>query len=314
MKTLHELHQEYLDYARIRNFSRHTHHALRVNVGRFIRWLAQTYQVRSPDKLCVKHLYAWLQHLSDRRTARGLPLRPASVNKNIENVRQFFAHLINQACVQRAFLDVLQFVKKPDLLPTSVLTHAQVKKMIAAIRTDNACGYRDRAMVELLYSTGIRVNELLTLKISDVNFENATTVVTGKGNKQRVVPIGKTALRCLRTYLVAVRPYVCFDRINPFLFLGKGGKPVHYMTFLRMIHSYAKSAGLDVTVTPHTFRRSCTTELIRGGANMYHVKELLGHENLNTLRHYVKLTITDLKKTHEKCHPREKDSEEDRTN
>jgi len=162
-------------------------------------------------------------------------------------------------------------------------------------------------MVELLYSTGIRIQELLTLKIVDVNFENATAIVLGKGNKQRMVPIGKTALRHLRTYLIAVRPYVCTDRNNPFLFLGRGDRQVHYMTLLRAIHAYAKAAGLEINVTPHTFRRSCTTELIRSGANMYHVKELLGHANLNTLKHYVKLTINDLKKTHEKCHPREKD-------
>jgi integrase/recombinase XerD len=231
------------------------------------------------------------------------------VNKNIENVRQFLEHLITQAYVQRGFLDALQLVKEPSLLPTSVLTHAQVKTLITRIPTDNPCGYRDRAMVELLNSTGIRINEMLTLKISDVNFENATAIVNGKGNKQRVVPIGKTALRYLRTYLVAVRPYVCYDMTNPILFLSRNDKQVNYQAFLKMIHAYTKTAGLDINVTPHTFRRSCTTELKRGGANMYHVKELLGHENLDTLRHYVKLTITDLKKTHEKCHPREKDGE-----
>lgn len=310
MKTLKELHQEYLDYTRSRNFSHHTQHALRANVGRFIRWLDEAHQVQTPDRLCVKHLYAWLQHLSDHRTRKGLPLRPRSVNKNIENVRQFFDHLVKQAYVQRGFLDVLQFVKEPDLLPTSVLTHAQVRKLIGAIPTDTPIGYRDRTMVELLYSTGIRVNELLTLRIPDVNFENATAIVNGKGNKQRVVPIGRTALRYLQTYLAAVRPYANYDRTNPVLFLGRNDKRVHYQAFLKAIHAYATAAGLDVNVTPHTFRRSCTTELIRGGANMYHVKELLGHENLNTLRHYAKLTILDLKKTHEKCHPREREEGE----
>jgi integrase/recombinase XerD len=201
-------------------------------------------------------------------------------------------------------------VKEPDLLPTSVLTHAQVRRLIGRIPSGTPNGYRDRAMVELLYSSGLRIHELLTLKIPDVNLENGTAIVTGKGNKQRVVPIGRTALRHLQTCLVAVRPYVSQDRANVALFLGRDGKRVHYQTFLRAIHAYAKAAGLEVNVTPHTFRRSCTTELIRGGANMYHVKELLGHENLNTLRHYVKLTIHDLKKTHRKCHPRERDAEE----
>jgi len=307
MKSLKVLHREYLEYTVSRNFSRHTQHALRVNVGRFIRWLSDAHGVDTPEGMCVRHLHAWLRRLSAHRTSTGLPLRPSSVNKNIENVRQFLGYLVRQGCIQRGFPDVLQFVKEPDVLPTSVLTHGQVKKLIAAIPTDAPCGYRDRAMVEMLYSTGIRVNELLTLKVADVNFENGTAVVMGKGNKQRVVPIGRTALRFLKTYLVAVRPYMNYDRSNPVLFLGRDDRPVHYQSFLKCIHAYAGAAGLDVNVTPHTFRRSCTTELIRAGANMYHVKELLGHENLNTLRHYVKLTITDLKKTHAKCHPRERD-------
>ena len=202
------------------------------------------------------------------------------------------------AFVQRGFLDALQLVKEPSLLPTSVLTHAQVKRLLASIPTDDPCGYRDRAMLELLYSSGIRINELLTLKIADVNFENATAVVTGKGNKQRVVPIGRTALRYLRTYMVAVRPYVCYDRANPILFLGRNDKQVDYQAVLKMIHAHARAAGLDMNVTPHTFRRSCTTEMLRGGAGMYHIKEMLGHESLDTLKHYAKLTIIDLKNAH----------------
>ena len=218
--------------------------------------------------------------------------------------------------LQRVFLDALTLVKEPNLLPTSVLTHAQVKRLIAVIPTGNPCGYRDRAMMELLYSTGVRVAELLTLRMPDVDLNNATAVVMGKGRKQRVVPIGRTALRYLQTYLVAIRPFLAVsadgeggagNQTEQAVFLTRQGKPVHYLTFLRAIHAYAKRASLDANVTPHTFRRSCATELLRAGANMYHVKELLGHENLNTLRHYARLTITDLKKTHEKCHPRERD-------
>ena len=133
-------------------------------------------------------------------------------------------------------------------------------------------------------------------------------VVTGKGNKQRVVAIGKTALKYLESYVLAIRPYLLKRRSEKALFLTlRGGKRFKYRSLLKYVHSYAEGADLD-DVTPHTFRRSCTTELIRSGANMYHVKELLGHESLDTLVHYTKLTIIDLKKTHEKCHPREKDN------
>jgi len=141
-----------------------------------------------------------------------------------------------------------------------------------------------------------------------VDFKNRTMMVTGKGDKQRVVPIGRTALRHLETYLAAIRPYLLCDRTQTALFLNHKGARLKYKAFLKCVHIHSRRMGYT-DVTPHTFRRSCTTELIRGGANMYHVKELLGHESLDTLKHYTKLTINDLKKTHEKCHPRERDSD-----
>jgi integrase/recombinase XerD len=310
-KTLHDLLDEFLGHAEALKHSHHTRHSYRVNLRRFLRWLEEIYSVRTADRLHKKHLFAWLKHLSEIRTHRGLPLRPTSLNKNIENTRQFIGYLERLAYLPRGMADMLEYVKEPDLLPTSVLTHAQVKKLINRVRTDSPAGYRDRAMLELLYSTGIRVNELLTLQMPNVDLQNATAIVNGKGEKQRVVPIGRTALRYLRTYLVAVRPYLIRDREQQAVFLSTvDSKPVHYQTFRKILRGYAATANLPVNVTPHTFRRSCTTEMLRGGANMYHVKELLGHESLNTLRHYAKLTITDLKKTHAKCHPRER--EEDR--
>ena len=122
-----------------------------------------------------------------------------------------------------------------------------------------------------------------------------------------MVPIGKTALQYLESYLRAVRPLLVKDSGEKALFVDSMGKRFPYYTFRRLIKACAKKARLEVCVTAHTFRRSCATELLRGGANMYHVKELLGHESLETLKHYAKLTITDLKATHAKCHPREKD-------
>jgi site-specific recombinase XerD len=112
-------------------------------------------------------------------------------------------------------------------------------------------------------------------------------------------------LRLLKSYLKAVRPFLLSQADEPALFLNHAGQRMPYHTFRRIVHRSAEAAGLEINVTPHTFGRSCTTELVRGGANLYHVKELLGHENLETLKHYTKLTIEDLKATHARCHPRE---------
>jgi len=131
--------------------------------------------------------------------------------------------------------------------------------------------------------------------------------VTGKGTKERVVPTGRTALRFLRGYIAGVRPGCLKDSSQTALFLNARGDRFSYRSVQHCIRRLRQKHGLEQHVTAHTFRRSCTTELIRSGANVYHVKELLGHESLRTLKPYTQLTITDLKRTHAKCHPREGD-------
>ncbi len=239
-------------------------------------------------------------------TKKGYPLKPRTINTTNESIRGLLKYLEDLGYVAQGLHKVIRNVKEPQMLPGSVLTHAQMRKMLKGIPTYDAKGYRDRAMLEVLYSSAIRARELLGLSVDDIDFKHHTMVVTGKGNKQRAVPIGKTALKYLEIYIVAIRPYLLKDKTEKALFLNPRGKRFHYRSLTRCIYACAKQAGLD-NVTPHTFRRSCTTELIRGGANMYHVKELLGHESLETLKHYAKLTINDLKKTHQRCHPRERD-------
>lgn len=122
------------------------------------------------------------------------------------------------------------------------------------------------------------------------------------------MPIGKTALRLVTSYLRGVRPFLARDAGERALWLTRAGHRLPYHTLLKRVRHHGERLALPVAITPHTFRRSCTTELIRGGANLWHVKELLGHEHLDTLQHYAKLTIADLKKTHTRCHPRERES------
>jgi len=290
----------YLEHGRGLNLSPYTLRAISYNVTGFLDWLA-AYRIAGPDQLRRAHLAAWLTHLQEHRTTRGLPLKPKSINKKIENVRGFLLHLADEGLIPPALAASVEYVKEPKLLPSSVMTHDQVRKLLRSVRTDGPAGYRDRALLELLYSTGIRAGEALGLDVAHIDVRNATVLVYGKGRKERVVPIGTTALRYTGSYLTAVRPFLALDRSEQAVFLDARGRRMPYHLFLRLVHKYAGACGIAVNVTPHTFRRSCTTELLRSGANMYHVKELLGHESLDTLKHYAKLTIT-----HRKCHPRER--------
>ena len=309
MTRIEEHIEEHLRRLRSLRYSPRTIRQATFGLRNLAAWLASQ-GVTSPDALRARHLDNWLEALSSRMTGVGRPLKARSVNKQVEIAKGLLRHMASTGVVSSSLAARLQYVKEPSTLPGSVLTHAQVRRMLDAVVTDSAEGVRNRTMLELMYSSGVRVAELLGLDVDSFDLANRTAVVTGKGDKQRMVPFGREAARLLEAYLKAIRPHLVSDAAEKALFLDGSGKRLPYHTFRRIVHAVAEAAGLDVNVTPHTFRRSCTTELLRSGANMYHVKELLGHESLDTLKHYAKLTITDLKATHARCHPRERDGKE----
>jgi integrase/recombinase XerD len=304
MKTLDQLLEDSLEYDRSVQLSPTTLQSLRAFRRGFVEWLKNTYSVTTADQLRLSHLESWQKHLPTRCTAKGLPIVARTINRYIAASRSWLKYLVRHGYVPPSFPDALAYVKEPVVLPTSILTHEQVRQVLSRIPTTRSLGYRNRVILELLYSTGIRASELVRLNVADVDLVNASVRVWGKGNRERLVPIGKTALRVLESYLRAVRPYLLRDAAEPAMFLA-GGKRLPYHSVLRIVHQYTDDLGLNVTVTPHTFRRSYTTELIRNGANIYHVKELLGHQDLHTLKHYARLNIGDLQQTHARCHPRE---------
>ena len=306
-KTLYILLADFQQWRRSLSMNSKTLQKNQYGLQYYIKWLVNTYHVETADRIRKTHLYAWQEHVAGMTNQKGMPLKPCSINNHIESVKMFLSYLVSLGYINKSYMKVLQYVKVPQHLPGNVIEHAQMKKVLACVPTGNTLGYRNRAMMEMLYSTGIRISELLGLNVEDLDMKNTLASVTGKGDKQRLVPIGRTALRHLETYVVAVRPYLLKDRSEKAVFLSKHGKRLGYRGFLAFVHKCGELAGVEGVLTPHTFRRSCTTELIRGNANMYHVKELLGHESLDTLKHYAKLTITDLKATHKKCHPREQD-------
>jgi len=280
------------------------------NLERFAAMLESRFGVVTCDRLRRQHVQAWQAHLAACRTQKGLPLKPSTVNRRITVVKLFLRFLHRRGYVPPTLQDAIEYVKEPRDLPTSVLEHAELRRLFGRIDTTTPVGYRDRTILELLYTSGVRRAELLGLRLRDLDMSNRTARVTGKGDKQRVVPIGRTALRFLQTYLAAIRPFWLKANTVDALFLNRRGQPLGETGLYWIVKQACVDA--SVSVSPHTFRRSCTTELIRGNANLYHVKQLLGHESLATLKPYVKLTIADLKRTHAKCHPRERDEKRER--
>lgn len=304
MKPLADILDEFIQHRRSLNFSESTVYTTANQVGHFLDWLDGAYSVRTPDRLRSRHLHAYQHRLHNHRTADGRPLTAGTINAYIKPVRGFLAFLHRRGHTPKNLIDHLVYVKEPTNLPTSVLEHAEVRKLLNGIDVRTPRGYRDRTILEVFYSCGLRIGEMAALGVHDVNLAGAVLTVIGKGRKQRVVPVGKTALRCLETYIKAVRPFWINSRRTDALFLNRFGRRLQVQGLGAI---FRKHRGERSDVTAHTMRRSCATELVRAEANLYHVKQLLGHESLDTLQPYTKLTINDLKKTHAKYHPREKD-------
>lgn len=308
INTLDELVERYLQSLRLMNFSPLTLRTNHYILKEHLTWLGEAGVFRV-EKLRKEHLSNWQEMLVERLNGQGKLLKARSVNKKIEVVKGFLSFLVQEGFLSESFVTTVRYIKQPHMLPGGVLTHLQVRQLLDAIPIDAPEGYRDRTLLELLYSSGIRAAEILGLDLTNLDLDARTAVVLGKGRKQRLVPFGETACGFLRAYIKTVRPYLVSADSGAALFLDHQGKRYPYYSLRRITHKYSDAAGITVNVTPHTFRRSCTTELLRSGANMYHVKELLGHENLDTLKHYARLTITDLTATHKRCHPRDRDGE-----
>jgi site-specific recombinase XerD len=306
LKSLSDYLQAYLAHERTINHSPYYVRDLRSNERRLLVWLEQMHGLTRPENLTSQHLEAWTRHVSARRTAAGLPLKPNSLIKQYDCDRAFLTWLVRKGALPADFVQVLPRIKLNQRLPTSVLTHRQMMKLLRTANGTTPEANQLLAMLEFLYSSGVRVAELLGLDLSHVDIRNKQAVVLGKGSKERMVAIGVAAAGATETYLKAFRPLMLRDPSLQALWLDRQGGRMPYHTFRRQLLEVAKRAVLPVHVTAHTFRRSFTTELIRNGANLWHVKEALGHESVETLTPYIKLTIPDLKKTLARCHPRER--------
>jgi len=307
MKKLRDILQELLEYRKDLKTSEFTIENLRSNISLFLKYIEENLEITTVDQLKRKDLKIYQKYLSECTSSRGYPLKATSINSRIKGIRAFLEYLSKNDYIPKRLTEHISYVKVNSFLPSSVLTHKEIRKLVHQIDTTSTLGIRNRTIIELLYSTGIRIGELCSLRLTYIDFDLGIMKVFGKGSKERMVPVGKTALKWLQNYIRGVRPFQINIEKSDAVFLSSIGKPISQRSIREAIHTYATKAKIQINVTPHTFRRSCTTEMLKSNANIYHVKELLGHETLDTLQHYAKLTITDLKKTHAKCHPREKE-------
>ncbi len=223
-----------------------------------------------------------------------------SIIRKLSTLRRFYKFMVKRGFMNENPLVSLFSPKQEKVLP-NFLTQSEMERLIENIPLDNPLGIRDRAIIEILYSTGVRIGELVQLDISNIK-DNRQILIKGKGNKERIVFLGDYALKSLKRYLEEVRPKLVRDAGERALFLSRFGTRLTCRSIERMMEKYGIQIGKDIS--PHTIRHSFATHLLENGADLRAVQELLGHSDLSTTQKYTHITLERLKEIYKKTHPR----------
>ena len=270
------------------------------NYARDIRRLAQfavSNDVQGPEGVEPALLREFIFHLKD------LGLAPASIRRQISAVRTYYRYLVGEGHVAADPSAQLEVPKTWRKLP-DVLNVEEIERLIAAHHPDNTLGWRDRAFIEVAYATGARVSELTGLDLADVWLEDGLVRVIGKGDKQRLVPLGRSALASAALYINEQRPTLDKGRGEGRFLLNARGKPLTRGGAWEIVKQCSRRAGITKNVTPHTLRHSFATHLLEGGADLRAVQEMLGHADLATTQIYTHVDREYLKSAHKSYHPR----------
>jgi integrase/recombinase XerD len=305
-ETLETLIARFIRDLEVRNYSARYIGELPYTLKIFERYLGER-QVTDVERVTTAFLNDFQHWLFYQPVKTGGPRSVSSQNRTLGAVKTFFKFIKRDGYLVHDPAAAIEYGREPDALPRNVLTPQEAKKIIESIDTSTARGYRDRTIMEVFYSTGIRRNELLGLTVADVNLEEELLRINrGKGGKDRVVPLSGVACKFLESYIKGVRPEWAGKTGTDRLFLSWRGRPLDGNTLRLLVKAHAQRARVKKRMTCHVWRHTCATHLLKNNANLRHVQEILGHRLLSTTERYLHLTITDLKEAHRKFHPRER--------
>lgn len=279
-----------------RGYSRNTIAAYRQDLQHFADFLEET--EATLKQLTPALMQRFVGFLSER-----VGDNPASAARRLSAVRSFLRFLIEEGTIERAPIEAIEAPKRWKRLP-DVLSQSEVEALIEAPKGDGAIAARDRAMLELLYDTGMRAEEICALGLASVNLPARYVRVYGKGGKERVVPLAAKGADMLKEYLELARPKLEGPASPPLVFLSKSGRAIKRQNLWDMVQKRALEAGIGRPIHPHTLRHSFATHLLEGGANLRAVQEMLGHASVSTTEIYTHVDMKRLKEIHRKFHPR----------
>lgn len=294
--------REYNETMRVRGYSVPTLHRRESDIRRFVGWCDER-GVSRPQDVTKPILERYQKHLFYYRQRNGEPLTATTQAHYLVSVRQFFKWLTQENHLLYNPASELVVPKTRARLP-HVLSEDEVMQLLEQPDTVTPFGVRDRAILELFYSTGIRRTELINLQTHDLALNQHTLSVRGgKGDKDRVVPIGERALRWLRRYLDDVRPHLLLSVNEQTVFLTDYGAPFRDNKMGDRVRRYIKQAGLDIPGSCHLLRHACATHMLENGAELRYIQVLLGHSQLNSTEIYTHVSIRKLQEVHARTHP-----------
>ena len=294
---MEELLQKYVRHLELeRNISRFTVRNYTNDVKSFLNYLSDI-GIDSPAKVKRSTMRRYLGWLHDEGTSRG------SISRKLSALRSFYRYLLREKLVDSEPLSTLSSPKQAKRLPT-FLTHGEMAKLLVAPDSSTPQGLRDRAILELLYATGLRVSEIVSLDLKDLNLGSRQLRVWGKGAKERMVLMGKPAAEALQLYLNSARPKLQSQTDTQAIFLNRFGERVVERRIQHIIKKYAKKAGIDMRIFPHIMRHTFATHLLDGGADLRSVQDLMGHARLSSTQVYTHVTQSQIRRKYLAAHPR----------
>ncbi|NLA10687.1 MAG: site-specific tyrosine recombinase XerD [Firmicutes bacterium] len=294
MKTFLEQFSHYLTVEK--GLARNTVDSYRRDLGNFFAFLGRE-KIASPVLVNRALITRYLLGLKEAGRASS------TISRNVASIRSFFNFLVQEDLIEE---NPSQLVKAPKIekkLPR-VLTTKEVDRLLQQPRDDGQAGLRDKAMLELLYASGIRVSELVSLNVSDFSPEAGFLRCRGKGMKERIVPIGSVAVKFVGEYIGSCRQKMLKRREEKALFLNHHGRRLTRQGFWKILKKYARRSQLNGEVTPHTLRHSFATHLLENGADLRSVQEMLGHSDISTTQIYTQITRRKIREVYDKTHPR----------
>jgi integrase/recombinase XerD len=297
MPSLDVLVDQYLNYLLIeKGLAKKTIESYSSDLTRYLNFL-KTKRIKTISDADTP---AILKHLISLRNA-GLGSKSRA--RHLVTIRGFYRFLVEEKVIKNDPTRVIDLPKSSLRLP-DVLSFKEVECVLNTPDITRPTGARDAAMIELLYAAGLRVSELVHLKVQDVNLEACFVRVFGKGSKERVVPIGLYAKEKIDHYIKTFRPKLLKNVASPYLFVARAGKPMTRQGFWKLLRKYGQKAGIIRKIKPHSLRHSFASHLLEGGADLRSVQIMLGHVDISTTQIYTHVAREHLKKMHEKFHPR----------